>query len=208
MDFIARAGSLLDKSHRIAGILLVIVAMQTAVILWQANNNSTISRHLTYMRETMPVYVVPGSTADIYRPESSDMLINAFVDFMTQSLYTYTYESYSGQYAEVKKFFTSEMLRFADGFFAKKISNAQQVRGSELFIPDRRTFKIENTQENGEDLRQVSVRGSVQQIINGSVVQTRPVEFSIKLRKVLVSRANPFGFMVLSLLTRELGDNE
>jgi hypothetical protein len=207
MDFIARAGAMLDKSHRIIGVLLVVVVLQFVAVFWLVSGNSQLSNHLTYMKDTMPVYVVPGSTAEIYRPETSETLVTAFVDFVTQSLYTYTYESYAGQYAEVKKFFTAEMLVFADDFFGRKIQNARQIQASELFIPNRQSMKIQKMVEDGQELKVATLRGSVQQIINGNVVQTRPVEFIVKLRKVLVTRANPFGFMVRSLLTREIGRN-
>lgn len=205
MDFVARAGALMDKSHRITGILLVVIVVQLAVIFMVSNNNSHNQNEFRKLVRSLPVYVVPGSTADIYRPESSDTLVVAFTDFLTQSLNTYTFESYAGQYDEVKKFFTPEMLRFADPFFSKRIKTAQSLRASELFIPNRQTMKIVNQNENGENIRIATVRGSQQRIINGNVVQTQPVEFQLQFRPTNVTRANPFGLMVLSMRSRELG---
>ena len=204
LDFVARAGALLDKSHRITGVLLTIVIFQLLVILWLVSSNGKMVAFVSNMRASLPVYVVPGSTAQIYRPESSDTLLVAFIDFITQSLYTFTYESYQGQYDEVKKFFTPEMLRFADDFFLKKIEDSKQIRASELFIPNRQSMQIERYIVGGEQLTDVKIRGSIQQIVNANVIQTRPVEFTLTLTSVLNSRANPFGFMVRKLLLKEL----
>ena len=205
MDFVARAGALMDKSHRISGILLVVIVVQLVIIFFSMSNNSANQAEHRRLLRTLPVYVVPGSTADIYRPESSDTLVVAFTDFLTQSLYTFTFESYGGQYDEVKKFFTPEMLRFADPFFSKRIKQSNSLRASELFIPNRQTMKITQETVNGQTLRIATVRGSQQRIINGNVVQIQPVEFVLRFRPTTVSRANPFGLMVLSMRTRELG---
>ncbi|MDD9920487.1 MAG: DUF2895 family protein [Alphaproteobacteria bacterium] len=205
MDFVARAGALIDKSHRIVGVLLVIIVLQSVLIMWIVSGNRNLANHLSSIRKTLPVYVVPGSTGAIYRPETGEMLINAFVDFLTQSLHTFTYESYQGQYEEVKKFFTPEMLRFADSFFGAKIRDSRNLKASEHFIPNRQTLRINTVQEGEEKIKIVTLRGSLQQIINGSVIQTRPVEFTLKLRHELVTKENPFGLMVLSFKTREIG---
>ncbi len=204
MDFIARAGRMLDKSHKMTGILLVVVVVQMVGLLWMFNSNSALSRQIVFMRETMPVYVVPGSTASIYRPEQGDTLAVAFTDFITQSLYTYTYQNYREQYQEVKKLFTPQMLRFADGFFGKKIENARNIKASEHFIPNRQSMSINKIEENGEEFVSVNLQGSLQQIINGSVVQTKPIAFNLRLKETLITRANPFGLQVASLRTREI----
>ena len=205
MDFIGRAGSLVDNSHRVTGILLFLLVLCLIALMSLFSAYKGSQQKYIELVSAMPVYVVPGSSADVYRPESSETLVIAFVDFLTQSLYTYTYESLEGQYKEVKKFFTPEMLRFADPFFANAIKKANNLRASELFIPNRQSVRVDKQMVNGEELDIVVIRGVQQRIIKGSVVQTQPVEYTMQMRKSIITRSNPFGMMVLSMRTREIG---
>ncbi len=204
MEFIARAGALIDRSHRIVGVLLVIVILQTFIIISQHYNNQGSENRIARLERTFPVYVVPGSIAGIFRPESSDNLTIAFTDFIIQSLHTYTYESYESQYLSVKQFFTAQMLRYADTSFGKRIKDAQSIRMSEIFIPNRQTLRLSEGIEDGEKLVVAMLRGSVQKIISGNVVETSPVEITLKMRRVLTTKVNPFGLTVHRFKVKEI----
>ncbi len=196
MNFVARAGAVVDRAHRVAGLLLVVVVVQSGMIITQWYTNSNLSTQLTRMAQQMPVYVIPGSTRGIYSPTEDDLLINAFVDQVTQNFNTFTYETLAKQYEEMKLFFTPQMLTFSQDYFAKLIRDSQADRRSQLFIPDHTSMKVERSMENGREVRNVTVRGSLQTILAGSVVESVPIEIMLKLEKVVISRTNPFGFQL------------
>lgn len=206
MDFIARAGSLIDKSHRVAGFLLILLVVESVLLINSMNRNGQLVDRIYTMSERLPVYVVPGSQTGVYSPTQDDLLIGAFVDLITQSLNSYTYETVEEQYQEARSFFTSEMLAFSQDYFDRLIKNVGSDRRSSLFIPHRQSLKIEKGKENGIDIRQVKVRGSLQQILAGSVVETVPLEITLKLQKTTVSKTNPFGFMLSKYFTKQLDD--
>lgn len=204
MDFIARAGSMLNQAHRLAGFLLVLLLAAIIALVVVVKNNTVLTGQMVAMRSTLPVYVVPGSQTGVYSPTQDDLLINAFVDLVTQSLNTFTYETLADQYAEARAFFSSEMLAFSKDYFEKLIRDANQDRRSALFIPDRRSFHVQRRMDNGIDMRLVTLRGNLQQILAGSVVETIPLEIQLVLRKTTVSKTNPFGFMLSKYVTRQL----
>lgn len=204
MDFVSRAGAVIDRAHRIAGILLVIVVVQMVIILTQWGTNAALSDNLARMSSRLPVYVVPSATRGIYSPTEDDLLINAFVDQVTQSFNTFTYETLKRQYEEMRGFFTPEMLTFSQTYFEKLIRDSSADRRSALFIPDRATTVVEKAVENGQDIRMVTVKGSLQTIIAGSVVESVPVEIALKLRKTIISKTNPFGFLLASYAARRI----
>ena len=207
MDFVARAGSFIDRAHRIAGVLLLIVIVQSLIIINQYIRNGEMAEQLRYIAVRMPVYVVPGATRGIYSPTEDDLLIKAFVDQVTQSFKTFTYETLASQYEEMKQFFTPQMLVSADGYFSKNLRDSQADRRSSLFIPDHRSMKVEKGSENGMEMRLVTIKGSLQTVIAGSVVESLPIEISLKLYKSMISRANPFGFQLAEYRERALGAN-
>ncbi|PIZ30674.1 MAG: hypothetical protein COY40_04155 [Alphaproteobacteria bacterium CG_4_10_14_0_8_um_filter_53_9] len=208
MDFIARAGAVVDRAHRTAGVLLILVVVLTAVVITQWLKNAELNKQITMFATRMPVYVVPGSTRGIYSPTEDDLLIRAFVDQITQSFNTFTYENLSGQYNEMRSFFTPEMLTFSQTYFEKLIKDSQADRRSSLFIPDHQTLKVEKTMENGREIRNVTLRGSLQTILAGSVVESVPVETNLKLGKVVISKANPFGFLLASYQAKRINGAE
>ncbi|MFZ2586559.1 MAG: hypothetical protein WAZ18_00315 [Alphaproteobacteria bacterium] len=196
MDFVARAGSFIDRAHRMAGVLLLIVILQSLIIINQWNNNNDMAEQLRYVAVRMPVYVVPGATRGIYSPTEDDLLIKAFVDQVTQSFKTFTYETLPNQYQEMKQFFTPQMLVSAEGYFSKALRDSQADRRSSLFIPDHQSMKVEKGTENGLEVRGVTIRGSLQTVIAGSVVESLPIEIVLKIQKSMISKANPFGFQL------------
>lgn len=206
MDFIARAGSLLNQAHRLAGFCLILFIIAAVALIMVVRENTTLAREIRIMKSTLPVYVVPGSQTGVYSPTQDDLLINAFTDLVTQSLNTYTYETLANQYEETRQFFSSEMLAFSKDYFEKLIRDSSQDRRSALFVPDRRSLRVERRVQNGIDLRFVTIRGNLQQILAGSVVETIPLEINLTLRKTTVSKVNPFGFMLSKYVTRQLGN--
>lgn len=207
MDFVSRAGAFIDRAHRITGILLLIVILQSLIIINQWIRNGEMADQMRYLSVRMPVYVVPGATRGIYSPTEDDLLINAFVDQVSQSFKTFTYETLANQYQEMKQFFTPQMLVDADAYFTKTLRDAQTDRRSSLFIPDRQSLKIEKTKENGVEMRNITIRGSLQTVIAGSVVESLPIEIAMKLQKAIISKSNPFGFMLAYYTERALVDN-
>lgn len=207
MDFVARAGAFIDRAHRIAGVLLLILIVQSLVMVNMWISNRDMADQLRYIAVRMPVYVVPGATRGIYSPTEDDLLIKAFVDQVTQSFKTFTYETLAGQYEEMRQFFTPQMLIDAEAYFSKTLRDAQADRRSSLFIPDSRSMKVEKGSENGVETRTVTIRGSLQTIIAGSVVESLPIEITLKLQKSIISKANPFGFQLSFYAERSLAAN-
>ncbi|MCP5405700.1 MAG: hypothetical protein H6922_05720 [Pseudomonadaceae bacterium] len=207
MDFVSRAGSFIDRAHRLAGVLLLVVIVQSLIIINMWMSNADMANQVRYMSARLPVYVVPGATRGIYSPTEDDLLIKAFVDQVTQSFKTFTYETLAAQYQEMKQFFTPQMLADADSYFAKMLRDSQADRRSSLFIPDQQSMQVEKFTENGVDMRTVKIRGSLQTIIAGSVVESLPMEVTLKLQKTIISKANPFGFQLAQYNERALSSN-
>lgn len=207
MDFVSRAGSFIDRAHRVSGVLLLIVIVQSLIIINMWNSNSNMAHQLRMMSDRLPVYVVPGATRGIYSPTEDDLLIKAFVDQVTQSFKTFTYETLAAQYQEMKQFFTPAMLADADAYFSKMLRDAQADRRSSLFIPDQQSMQVDKFTENGVDMRTVKIRGSQQTIIAGSVVESLPIEITLKLQKTIISKGNPFGFQLGLYNERAVANN-
>lgn len=200
MDFIARAGSIVDRSHRMSGILLLLVMLLSAMAVVQFLRNVELNRQIQAFSERRPVYVIPGATQGMYSPTEDELLIRAFADQVSQAFNTFTYENIRAQYENMKPFFTAEMLTFSQTYFEKLVADSGVDRRSSLFIPDHQTLRI----EKDGDIRNVTIRGSLQTILAGSVVESVPVELSLRLRKVIFSPANPFGLQLASYSARRL----
>ena len=194
----------MDKSHRITGVLLVLVILQTLMVVYLVKHNAFMDKLLARAEQTYPIYVVPGALPDVYRPDTRSILATSFTDFLTQSLYTFTYESYPRQYEEVKRFFSPQFLRYADNNYQKRIAQARTLKASEVFVMDRQSLKAEEWREPDAKGLVVTVNGTIQRVVNGSLVEAAPVSMKIRLKSVLVSKANPFGFTVMSLNSNEI----
>ncbi|HEX2859129.1 MAG TPA: TraE/TraK family type IV conjugative transfer system protein [Alphaproteobacteria bacterium] len=206
MDFVARAGAIVDRAHRMAGILLIALIVESIIIAALLMGNTSLSERIQRMVERREVYVVPGSTRGLYSPTEDDLLINAFVDTVTQSFNTFTYETLQKQYVEMRTFFSPEMLTFSQDYFDKLIRDSAADRRSQLFIPDHRSMKVDRGTEGGIEVRNVTMRGSLQTILAGSVVESVPVEISLKLQKTMISRTNPFGFQLAAYAARKIAN--
>lgn len=205
MDFLARSGHMLDRAHRLAGFLLVILALQTMLMLHLLSTNTSLNAEFNRTRERLSVYVVPGSQAGVYSPTQDQMLLETFVSHVTQSLETFTFQTLQSQFDEIKMFFAPEMLSYAEPHYAALINKARIDQRSSLFIPTSKV-KMEETPESssGADRRAVSIEGNLQQILSGSVVETIPVRITMTIQKTVVSKTNPFGFMLVSYREEEL----
>ncbi len=196
MDFLARAGAVIDRAHRVAGILLVLVIVQAIIIISMWGTNNMLTSRIKTMTERLPVYAIPGATRGIYSPTEDDLLIQAFTDTVIQSFNTFTYETIGRQYEEMKPFMTAEMLTFSSDYFDKLVRDSAVDRRSQLLVPNRSTLRVEKLEDNGSEIRKVTQQGTLQTIVAGSIVESVPVELSLTLRKVIISKSNPFGFML------------
>lgn len=196
MDFLARAGAFVDRGHRLAGILLVVCLALGGLYMLQLGSNARLNSEMNYLRVTMPVYVVPAATTGIYEPTRDELLVRAFADFASQSFNTFTAETFERQVAEVKGFMTNRMLTDAPAYFERKVRNMQQERWASVFVPDRASFAVRNYTQDGVEMRDVTLKGTLKTIIAGTVAEDLPLQINMTLEKVLVSRVNPFGFQL------------
>lgn len=214
MDFIARAGGLVQKSNRIAGLLLIVLIVQGFFTFNVIQENGRIKSEMLKMTRDQKVYVVPGSTAGIYAPRKLDVLLHAFVDHISQSMKTFTYASLEGQYLEIRKFFTSKMLEPADNYYRTVIDTARQDERSSLFIPQRNTLKVEKVphpQREGQFLtgvHKITLVGLNQYSLGGSVIEAAPVRVIMEVEETNISANNPFGFKVRAYSEEELSIEE
>jgi hypothetical protein len=211
MDFIARAGNVLDRSHRLAGVLLVIVVVETLLLMNVMDNNKALNLQYDRLREKLYVYVVPGSLAGVYSPKQDDMLVEAFTTLISQSLNTYTYENLTKQYSEVKQFFSPSMLVSADKYFGEKIKIARLDTRSSLFVPNKDQTKVEVIRDaRGSDTgdKRIIMEGQLYHILTGNPVEALPVRITMALSKVNVTRSNPFGFMLKSYTEEEIEESK
>lgn len=207
MDFIARAGSMFDKSTRLAGLFFILLLAESVVLFNAIQTNKQLNLQYEQLRNQLQVYVVPGSVAGVYSPKQDEMLTEAFVTLVTQNLNTFTYENLSNQYAEVKKFFSPDMLVFSDKYFGRKINTANIDERSSLFVVDRSSLKdspeIDRTgQPTGN--KTVTVQGQLHNIIAGTTVEAVPLKITLGMKETLVTKTNPFGFVLTSYKEEEL----
>lgn len=200
MDFIARAGAMIDRAHRVAGFFLIACAVLAMVVFMQARENSSLASELRRVSAEMPVYVVPGSPVGIYTPTGPEMLLTNFAEFVVQNLNTYTYANLQKQYEELQRFLTPAMLTYANEYYQNRIAVVRQDEHSALFITERGTLRIEPVAspqgaERGTYYK-VSISGQRHNILGGTVVATQPLRVSLIMRQASVSKTNPWGFML------------
>lgn len=201
MEFIARAGSFIDRSHRVAGFFLIATVAISFIAFNLAQSNASLSREVERISRTSQVYVVPGSQAGFYAPTQPEMLLQNFGDYIAQSLNTYTYVSLEPQFNEVQKFFTPEMLLNAKPFYEARIRDARQDEHSSLFVPERNSLKIvaiPTPQGGVRDLNyyEYSVEGRRQEIIGAQVIAARQIRIFLTVRQAAISKTNPWGFVL------------
>ena len=206
MDFVARAGHVVDRWQRVAGILLIIALVEAWMVLSYMSTNKQLLLDYKRIREEAKVYVVPGSAAGYYTPTKPEFLLEELAYLVVNSLNTYTYENLEVQYKEIRKFFNEDMLAASHAHFSKLINDIHNDERSALFIPYRNSYKVEQVRE--PDIRgtvyDVIIDGSVQYIISDAVVEAIPIRFVMRFKRKFISPANPFGFELMTYTQTEL----
>lgn len=202
MDFIARAGSLIDRGHRIIGILLVIVVVQFLWVQSVREEKAVLQRQINIMNKTQSIYVVPNSQAAVYKPASSELLLSTFVDFVSQSLLTYTHANLEDQYKSVSKFMSPKLLELSTKVYLDEIKKSKREGISSLFIADRTSTELSEFKETGKVDRyghrtyEVILKGKRHFIMGGVVTETKNMEIVMHLKETTASEVNPFGFEI------------
>lgn len=204
MDFIHRAGSLLDKSHMLVGFFALIIIAETLVILSLAGENAEMARTNNQLAIRREVYVVPNSQAGLYAPRADRLLLESFAEFVVQSLNTYTYENLPAQYNEVKNFFTPALITRRGDSFQKLLKDVKSLGRSQIFIPDPNAFRMQVKKENGREIILVNIGGQAETILAGRVVTSAPTEIQLRMKRALFSPTNPFGLMLDDYIPRPL----
>ena len=207
MDFVARAGSIVDRWQRVAGILLVICLVQAWIINSQMGTNAALQLEYQKIRDEAKVYVVPGSAAGFYTPPKPEFLLQEMSYLILHSLNTYTYANLEEQYKEIRRFFGESMLAQSEAHFSRLVNEAFDDERSALFIPITTSYSLER-EETGvpgeEALYVVKVEGTVRYIISDAVVEAVPIEFTMKFKRRHITPTNPFGFILVNYRQNEL----
>lgn len=198
MDFVARAGYVLDRAHRLTGILLFVLALLVALVIYAWGNNISLQNQLRDASKNMSVYVVPGSEPGFFAPSKGEILMQTFADYAIQSLNTYTPASLPKQYTEMQHFFTPDMLLKADRYFATLARDIRTDERSSLFITDRTSLKTRRAEdsERGVDAFDVQIDGERKDVVGGKVVASTLLRIALRLHSANVSETNPFGYVI------------
>jgi len=206
VDFIARAGGLIDQGHRIIGVLLVVIVVQFVWVNSLMNDRAKLQSTIDYQNRTQSIYVVPNSQADIYKPADSKLLLSTFVDFVSQSLLTYTHANLEKQYKSIRSFLSPKMLETSDNFFSAEIKKSKVERISSLFVADRTSTELsefkelaDKTNRYGQKTYAVTIKGQRNVIVGGRVIETKNMNVKLQLQEYKVSQENPFGFRVTKI---------
>lgn len=197
MDFVARAGYVLDRAHRLTGILLFVLLLLVVLVIYAWGTNASLQGQLRDATKNLSVYVVPGSEPGFFSPSKGEILMQTFADYAAQSLNTYTPVSLPKQYAEMQRFFTASMLVVADRHFSTLMRDITTEERSSLFISDRTSLKIRRATDAGvADAFDVQISGERKDVIGGKVVASTPILITLRLHAANVSETNPFGYVI------------
>lgn len=207
MDFVARAGAIIDRAHRIAGVLLICVVVLAIVASCQMVQNQSLQAAANSARIRYPVIVVPDATTGVYSPTEEDRLIFLFSDFVTQSLNSYTPQNIAELYNNLRKFMGPAMLTDTAVAFQKRVRDAGSDRKSSFFVPNRaKQLEVKKRRVNDVDYRDVTMLGQINSIVGGTVAESIPLEVNMTFQKVFSSPANPYGFILTSYNEKPLVD--
>ncbi|RYE61199.1 MAG: hypothetical protein EOP20_00330 [Hyphomicrobiales bacterium] len=188
---------MIDRAHRVAGILLICVLVLGLVAGCQLAENTNLQREANAARIRYPVIVVPEATTGVYSPTEEDRLIFLFTDFVTQSLLSFTPVNMRDLYANLRPYMGPALLTDSEPHFQKKIRDALSDRRSSFFIPDRaRNLDVTKQTINGAEIRNVSIYGQLSTFVGGTTAESIPVKISMTLQKVFASPANKYGFLL------------
>jgi type IV secretory pathway component VirB8 len=203
VDFIARAGSLVDRGHRIVGILLVIVVLQLYWILTIYEQKSFLQERIMVQNNTQSIYVVPNSQSGLYVPAEGSLLLSTFVDYVTQNYMTYTPANMESQYESIRLFFSDSVRRKADSLFEIEKHKAKVEEISSIFIVDKTSDKlgsfkelVEERTRFGKKTYEVELRGTRSFVVAGRVLSSKPVTYIVNVQETNPTEKNPFGFTV------------
>ncbi len=198
MDFVARAGYVLDRAHRLTGILLFTLALMVVLVIYAWGTNASLQSQLRDATKNLSVYVVPGSEPGFFSPSKGEILMQTFADYAVQSLNTYTPSSLPKQYGEMQRFFTPGMLIRADQYFSNLVRDSVTEERSSLFVTDRTSIKTRRAEdaERGTDAFEVQVNGERKDVVGGKVVASTPIRVILRLHAANVSETNPFGYVI------------
>lgn len=197
MDFVARAGAIIDRAHRVAGILLLCVFVLGFIASCQVMKNIQLEKDLNDHRMSYPVIVVPDATTGVYSPTEEDRLIYLFADFVTQSLNSYTPANISQLYAGLRPFMGPALQTDSQPYFERKVRDSVSDRRSSFFVPDRTQLpSVKKRRENGVEFRDVSVKGQISTIVGGTLAEGSPMEIQMTFQKAFASPVNPYGFLL------------
>lgn len=207
MDFVARAGAIIDRAHRVAGILLICVVVLCVVATCQLATNAKLQNQLDERRLRYPVIVVPDATMGVYSPKEEDRLIFLFSDFVTQSLNSYTTANMAKLYSGLRPFMGPSLLTDSEPYFQRKIRDATSDKRSSFFIPDRaRPLGVTKRRVNDQEFRDIVLMGQLNAIIGGVTAESVPMEINMTFQKVFSSPTNPYGFILTAYHEKPLVD--
>lgn len=198
MDFIARAGTFIDRAHRVAGFLLIccVVLGVTSFCQWQ--QNVELNRLNSNIAQRLPVIVVPGAVPGKYNPQEDELLVSAFVEFITQNFNTFTPSNIGRQLDTVTPFMGPDLLVDSKPAFERKIRDAEALKRASMFVPDRSTLKIVRTQKNSQDQREVSIRGELRNFAAGTLAEVVPVQIDMAMVKTVINPdVNRYGLILM-----------
>lgn len=209
MDFVARAGYVLDRAHRLAGVLLFVLALLAGMLAYAWMTIARLQGELRDANRNLSIYVVPGAErAGIVGATREDMLLEYFTDFAIQSLNSYTAASLPSQYQEMQKFMSPQMLVNADRYFGKLIQESQTEGRARLFVMDRTNLQSRRLEEAaGRPRFEVRATGERKEIVGGKVVASIPLQVTLTLEQTNLSEANPFGYMMANYREENLNAN-
>jgi hypothetical protein len=197
MDFIARAGAVIDRAHRVAGVLLICVIVLGLMAMCEWNRNVELQQALDVKRMQYPVIVVPEATTGVYSPTEEDRLIQLFTGFITQSLNSYTPETIGKQLEGLRPFMTPAMLTDSEPYFTKLVRDVGSDKRSSFFVPydsTLRSINVRRYNDNGVELRDISINGQLSSFVGGSTAETIPVRIDMTFQKGFASPSNIYGF--------------
>lgn len=198
MDFVARAGYVLDRAHRLTGILLFVLLTLLVMLIYAWGVNAKLQGELRDATKNLSVYVVPGSEPGFFSPSKGEILMQTFADYAVQSLNTYTPASLPKQYSEMQRFFTPDMLIKADRYFSTLARDVSTDERSSLFVTDRTSLKTRRAEdgERGVEAFEVQINGERKDVVGGKVVASTPMRITLRLHAANVSESNPFGYVI------------
>jgi hypothetical protein len=205
MDFVARAGSFIDRAHRVAGFLLIFSCVMILMTVCQWQENTKLNNQIRESTLRQPVIVVPGAVPGKYDPTQDGKLVEAFADFITQTLNTFTPETLPAQLLSLKPYLAPALLVDSEPDFEKKLQDAASVKRSALFIPNRGSLNVRSYNETGVELRDVELLGTLKNMAAGTLAEDVPLRVKMTFQKGIINpNINPYGFQLVRYLEQPI----